>query len=452
MTVRLDLNGLLATAVGAGGLTAEDLAALEPDLARVRGLLAERRADGKLAFAELPYRSEDLHTVRAAAAEAREHFDTLVVLGVGGSALGARALASALVTPATGGMRVVLADSIDPAAMQALLDQLDLRRTLFNVVSKSGNTAGTMAQFLVVRDRLLRALGAVDYKRHLLITTDPERGSLRQVVNDEGFRELVIPAGVQGRLATLSAVGLFPLAAAGLDIADVLAGAALVDERSQAAAGPLTDAPLMLAGALWLLATRREKRLLALVAGSDRLAGVGDWFCHLWAASLGRSAAGALKAIPARGAADQHAELALSLDGPRDTVVVFVRVEDHGAPLDVPVTYQDLEDVGYLGGHPLAELLDAEQRATELALARHGRPSARITLPALNPFTVGQLVYLLEVATVAAGVLAGIDPGEEHGLEEARQIAHGLMGRPRFAGWREEAEAWLGRKDPRFVL
>jgi len=303
-----------------------------------------------------------------------------------------------------------------------------------------------------VRDRLLRALGAVDYKQHLLVTTDPERGSLRQIVNDEGFRELIIPAGVEGRLSALSAVGLFPLAVAGVDVGEVLAGAAHVDERSRAAADPLADAPLLLAGALWLMATRREKRLLALVAGSDRLGGVADWFCHLWAASLGRSAASALKPIPARGAADQHAELALSLDGPRDTVVCFLRVEDHGATLDVPVTYQDLEDVGYLGGHPLATLLDAEQRATELALARHGRPSARVILPAINPFTMGQVVYLLEHATVAAGVLAGIDPGEEHGLEEARQIAHGLIGRPRFAGWKEEAEAWLGRKDPRFVL
>ena len=450
--MRLDLNGLLATAVGAGGLTPDDVATLAPDLARARALLAERRADGKLQFAELPYRSDDLALVLATVAETREHFDTLVVLGVGGSAMGARALVSGLVTPAGGGMRVVLADSIDPQAMQALLDQLDLRRTLFNVVSKSGNTAGTMAQFLVVRDRLLRALGAVDYKRHLLVTTDPERGSLRQIVNDEGFRELVIPAGVEGRLSALSAVGLFPLAVAGVDVGEVLAGAAHVDERSRAATDPLGDAPLLLAGALWLMATRCEKRLLALVAGSDRLGGVADWFCHLWAASLGRSAASALKPIPARGAADQHAELALSLDGPRDTVVCFLRVEDHGATLDVPVTYQDLEDVGYLGGHPLATLLDAEQRATELALARHGRPSARVILPAINPFTMGQVIYLLETATVAAGVLAGIDPGEEHGLEEARQIAHGLIGRPRFAGWKEEADAWLGRKDPRFVL
>ncbi len=450
--MQLDLNGLLATAVGAGGLTPDDVAALEPDLARARALLSERRADGKLQFAELPYRSEDLTMVLATAAETRELFDTLVVLGVGGSAMGARALVSALVTPASGGVRVVLADSIDPSAMQGLLDQLDLRRTLFNVVSKSGNTTGTMAQFLVVRDRLLRALGAVDYKRHLLVTTDPERGSLRQIVDDEGFRELTIPAGVEGRLSALSAVGLFPLAVAGIEVAEVLAGAAHVDERSRTAASPLADAPLLLAGALWLMATRREKRLLALVAGSDRLGGVADWFCHLWAASLGRSAASALKPIPARGAADQHAELALSLDGPRDTVVCFLRVEDHGAPLDVPVTYKDMEDVGYLGGHPLAALLDAEQRATELALARHGRPSARVMLPALNPFILGQLVYLLELATVAAGVLAGIDPGEERGLEEARQIAHGLIGRPRFAGWKEEAEAWLGRKDPRFVL
>ena len=267
LTVRLDLNGAFAPAVGPSGTDPADFEALRPELDRVRSLIATRRGEGGLAFAELPYRTADVKDIQRRAEEVRRDFDTLVVLGIGGAALGAEALTSALEDPDAEGTKVVVADSIDPASIQALLASVDLRRTLFNVVSKSGNTAGTMAQFLVVRDRLLTALGAVDYKEHLLVTTDPERGSLRQVVNDEGLRELVIPAGVQGRLGALSAVGLFPLAVAGVDVTEVLAGAALVDERSRAAESPVSDAPLVLAGALWLLATRREKRLLALVAG-----------------------------------------------------------------------------------------------------------------------------------------------------------------------------------------
>ena len=249
MAVRLDLNGLLAATVGADGVAPEDLATLEPALGRVRAELAARRATGGLEFADLPYHRDDVRRVIEVATAAREEFDTLVVLGIGGSALGASAICAAL-PGQTSGLHIVIADAIDPEAFGTLLEQLDLRRTLFNVVSKSGETAETMAQFLIVRDRLLRELGAVDYKRHLLVTSDAQQGALRQIVNDEGFRALPIPAAVGGRFSVLTTVGLFPAAAAGVDVEELLAGAASMDERSKAAATPLADPPLALGGLL----------------------------------------------------------------------------------------------------------------------------------------------------------------------------------------------------------
>src|SRR5438105_405587 len=250
MTVRVDLNGLLATVAGPDGLGADELAGLEAELARVRERLATRRAGGELAFAELPY-SRDVREVVDVAAGLRADFDMLVVLGIGGSALGARTLVNALADEAVG-LRVIVADSIDPESFGALLGRLDVGRTLFDVVSKSGETAETMAQFLVVRDRLLRELGAVDYKRHLIVTTDAKQGALRQIVNDEGFRALPIPPGVGGRFSVLTPVGLFPAAAAGIDVEELLAGAAHMDERSKLATSPAADPALALAGALWL--------------------------------------------------------------------------------------------------------------------------------------------------------------------------------------------------------
>ncbi len=458
MTVRVDLNGLLAAAVGGSGLAAEELAGLEPELARVRDELAARRAAGTLAFAELPHRFDDARHVLDDAAGVGADIDVLVVLGIGGSALGARALVSAL-GERPGGRRVIVADSIDPDDFGALLGQLDARRTLFNVISKSGETAETMAQFLVVRDRLLHELGAVDYKHHLVVTTDAEKGVLRQIVNDEGFRDLVVPDGVGGRFSVLTPVGLFPAAVAGIDVEELLAGAVYVDERARAAAAPLADPALALAGALFLLATRHAKPILVLMPYCARLAATADWFCQLWAESLGKARDLAGRTVewgqtPVRalGAADQHSQLQLYVEGPRDKVVLFARVEDHGAAVDLPTTYQDLEGVGYLGGHSLGELLNAEQRATELALAKRGRPSATLALPAVNAFTLGQLLYLLETATVAVGALAGIDPFGQPGVEEGKRLAYGLMGRPGFEANRAEVEAWLARKDARFIL
>jgi glucose-6-phosphate isomerase len=458
MTVRLDLNAVLAAAVGADGLEPQELAGLEPDLARLREDLAARRAAGTLAFADLPNRRDDVRRVLEVASAVRGRFDSLVVLGIGGSALGARALDAAL-GGAADGMKLVVVDTIDPYAFGALLDHLDLQRTLFNVISKSGETAETMAQFLIVRDRLLRELGAVDYKDHLVVTTDAAHGAMRQIVNDEGFRDLPIPGGVGGRFSVLTPVGLFPAAAAGIDVEELLAGAAAMDERIRGAASPLADPASVLAAVLWLLCTRRRKSIVVLMPYSERLAATGDWFCQLWAESLGkavdlggRTVEWGQTPVRALGAADQHSQLQLYVEGPRDKVVVFLRVEDHGATVDIPATYQDLETVGYLGGRSLGELLNAEQRATELALAKRGRPSVTLTLPAVNAFTLGQVLYLFEVAAVAAGALAGIDPYGQPGVEEGKRLTYGLMGRPGFEDGRAEVERWLERRDPRFVL
>src|SRR5262249_51800145 len=237
MAVGLDVNGLLATAVGADGVGPEDLAALEPTLARVRADLATRRVTGGLEFADLPYRREDVRRVIEAATEARGEFDNVVVLGIGGSALRANAGWAGLAGQ-TAGLGIVVADAIDPEAFGTLLGELDLRRTLFNVVSKSGETAETMAQFLIVRDRLLRELGAVDYKGHILVTTDAQQGALRQIVNDEGFRALSFPTGTAGRFSVLSTAALFPAAAGGVDVEELLAVAAPVGERRQAGGAP----------------------------------------------------------------------------------------------------------------------------------------------------------------------------------------------------------------------
>ncbi len=458
MTVRLDLNGSLAAAVGADGLGPDDLAVLDSELTRVRAEVATRRMAGTLAFADLPYAKHDVRRVRELAAVVGGEFDTLVVLGIGGSALGVRALAAALGVEATG-LRLVVTDAIDPDAFGRLLDGLDLRRTMFNVISKSGETAETMAQFLVVRDRLLHQLGAVDYKRHVIITTDPERGALRQIVHDEGFRDLPIPAGVGGRFSVLTPVGLFPAAAAGIDIDALLAGAAAMDQRGREATTALGDPAYALAGALWALGTRHAKPIVALMTYSERLAAFGDWFCQLWAESLGkaldvdgRTVEWGQTPVRALGPADQHSQLQLYAEGPRDKTVVFVRVEDHGATVDVPTSYQDIEILGYLGGHELGELLNAEQRATEVALAKRGRPSATLVVPAVNAYTLGQLFYLFEMATVVTGALARVDPFGQPGVEAGKQLTYGLMGRVGYEPRRDEVDAWLARKDPRFVI
>ena len=452
MAVRLDPSGMLSDTVGADGLARADLDALADRAAECVRAVAARRAGGGMPVFDLVQQPEALARITALARDVRDEVDTMVVLGVGGSALGSRTLLSAL---GEDPVRVRVADNVDPWSFGALLDQLDLARTAFNVVSKSGETASTMAQFLIVRDQLLRALGAIDYKSRVIITTDAEQGSLRQIVNDEGFRDLAIPAGVTGRFSALSAAGLFPAAVGGVRVEDVLAGAAWMDQRTRGE--NLWENPaLLLAALLYLAETRAHRSTIVLMPYSDRLRDFAAWFAQLWAESLGQVADGQPRARgstpqAAVGATDQHSQLQLWLDGPADKVVLFVRVEDHGREIEIPSAYGDLEGVGYLRGKGLGALLNMEQRAAELALQQHGRLALSLSVPQLNAFTLGQLVFLFEAATVYAAGLHRVDRWDQPATEEGRRLTFGLAGRKAWED-RAEVEEWLAGKSNRSLV
>jgi glucose-6-phosphate isomerase len=451
MTVRLDSSGMLRETLEDGGLARADVDALAERAAECVRAVAERRKSGQMPVFELVQQPEALGRITGLAREVRDEIDTLVVLGVGGSALGSRAILSAL---GAGSPRVVVADNIDPWSLGALLDDLDLTRTAFNVVSKSGETASTIAQFLIVRDRLLRALGAIDYKARVIITTDAERGSLRQIVNDEGFRDLAQPSGVGSRFSVLTAAGLFPAAVGGVRVEDVLAGAAWMDQRTRSTV-VWENPALLLAALLHLAETREQTHTVVLMPYSDRLRDLARWFAQLWAESLGKAVDldGRPRAVgttpqAAVGITDQHAQLQLWLDGPADRVVCFVRVEDHGREIEIPSAYADLEGVGYLRGKGLGALLNVEQRATELALQQRGRLSLVLSVPEINAFTIGQLVFLLEAATVFAAGLHRVNSWDQPAADEGRQLTFGLAGRKAWED-REEVEAWLAAKATR---
>jgi glucose-6-phosphate isomerase len=449
MTVRLDVNGMMSEAIGDEGLSRGEVEALAPRAAEIARALQARRAAGELPFYDLPRRDDLLKPVVALAEAVREEIDTLVVLGIGGAARGARTVMNAL---GDGQVRIVVADNIDPWTFGRLLDGLDLARSAFNVVSKSGETAATMAQFLIVRDLLLRRFGAIDYKPHLIVTTDASSGQMRQIVNDEGFRDLHVPAGVGGRFSVLSPVGLFPAAVGGVDVAELLAGAAWMDTRAQSAT--LWENPAHLLGALLYLAeTRKGKNIVVCMPYSDRLQQLSAWFAQLWAESLGkaRDLAGnpvrtGQTPVTALGSTDQHSQLQLYLEGPHDKVVMMLRVEDHGREIEIPAAYADLQGVGYLGGTGLGALLNMEQRATERALQKRRRMVITITLPQVSAFTLGQLFYLFEVATVFAGALHQINPFDQPAVEEGKRFTFGLAGRKGWEERRAEVEAWLAGK------
>ncbi len=419
-------------------------------------------AAGELGFLDLPADTALHDQTTSFVSGADGKFRDVVLLGIGGSALGPLALRGALRQPSwnqlgqaarDGFPRLHVLDNVDPATITALLSRLDLEDALFVVISKSGSTAETMAQYLVVRGALERTVGE-DVRRHLVFVTDPEKGALRAIARAESISALDIPANVGGRFSVLSPVGLLPAALIGIDTSALLAGAA--DMMARCESDDLRDNPAAAFATLqWMADTRLDRGIHVLMPYADALRDMAAWFVQLWAESLGKKASDGRSTGPtpiaALGATDQHSQVQLFMEGPPNKTVTFVAISNLAEDAAIPELHAGYPELGYLGGHNLGELLDIERRATAGALARRGRPNMTITLDRLDPWHIGSLMMLFEIATVYAGVLYGVNPLDQPGVELGKQFTYAMLGRPGSEGARREWDLLPG-SDPRWVL
>ncbi len=417
-----------------GGLRSAELDEARPRLREaVDGFLEDPPG-----FMRLPKSSEYAEASSRVAEEIRASGATdFVHVGIGGSALGPMALQRALnhpyynALPAEGrrGPRIHFAENTDPNTLSAILDVADPTSTWVNVVTKSGSTAETMANFLVVRGWLVDALGAFGYQGRTVATTDPEEGFLKEIADRDDLRVLPIPKDVGGRFSVLTPVGLLPAAVTGLDVEALLAGAArCVDEVNE----QREEHPAVVGAAMhYLMDTARGRNVRVMMPYADALERLAAWFVQLWAESLGKDGKGSTP-HGAVGTTDQHSQVQLFMEGPQDKVVEIVEVESHPRDLPMPEAYDDLEGVGYLGGHTMAELLNVECDATRKALTEAGRPNSTIRLGTVSEENLGYLFQALEVQTAIAGSLYGVNAFDQPGVEAGKQITYSRMGRPGY--------------------
>ncbi len=444
--IQLDYNFMLAENIGRGGITRAAIQRLAPAVRQAHRELLRRREAGTLGFADLPRDEKTIGEILGVARIAAARFENLLVLGIGGSALGNIALHRALnhplhnlLPPARRGHkpRVFVYDNVDPAQLAGLLDVLDLRRTLVNVITKSGSTAETMSAFMLLRQRLRAVVGAKNLNRHIVATTDREHGTLRRIVEREGYISFPVPANVGGRFSVLSAVGLFSAAVSGIPIRELIAGAREAD-RFTSGENVWTN-PAYLAAAFQIAGYRQGRPLSVLMPYAHALGEFADWYRQLWAESLGkrvdkqgRTVRVGPTPVKALGATDQHSQLQLYMEGPADKTVTFLRVETFAADPRIPALYREFDSLAYLGGHRFGELLNTEQTATALALASVGQPSATWRVPAVTPRYVGQLIFTFEVMTAMAGELLNIDTFNQPGVEAGKVAISAMLGRPGF--------------------
>ncbi len=440
-TIRFDFNPMMAEYVGEHGISRAEMEAFAPAMRDAHAMVEAGRGKGMQGWMTLPYdQDEVMASIEKTAARVRDEFESFVVLGIGGSALGPAAVHQALrhlhynelPREKRGGPRLYIEDNIDPERMAALLDVIDLRTTCFNVITKSGGTAETMSQYLIVLDLLKKAVGD-DYRRHIIVTTSQNKGFLIEVARQEGYETFYIPDGVGGRFSELCPVGLVAAAVTGVDIRALVAGAKAMDERC--ASDDAWKNPALFEAGLMVTAMRKGMNMSVMMPYADSLKLISDWYAQLWAESLGKNRTLDGKPchvgqtpVKAVGVTDQHSQLQLYTEGPFDKVITFLKVEAFRARTPIPHGCDGIPTIAFLGGKSHNQLIEAERQGTEYAVYRSGHVSQTITLPTVCAETIGQLLYFFELVTAYAGALLNIDAFNQPGVEESKVASYAVMG------------------------
>ncbi|NOX19659.1 MAG: glucose-6-phosphate isomerase [Nitrospirae bacterium] len=439
--ITLNFANLMEEVIGKNGLTEREIEDFKPEAQKAFQQLIQRKWK-ELDFLDLP--EQDTLKIKEIARQTVDDSEYFLLLGIGGSALGPRAILEALSplhnlrrTP-----RVFIYDNVDPRTIDAILEIIDLKKTTVNVITKSGSTAETVASFMILWEQMQKLYGEEAFKR-FIATTDPEKGNLREIVRRYGMSSLEIPPGVGGRYSVLSPVGLLLAEVIGVDSKELLLGAR--DMRQRCMEEDLWKNPaLLLASALYKFG-QAGRTIDVIIPYADGLKSFSEWFCQLWSESLGKLGLG-LTPYPSVGTTDQHSQLQLWMEGPEDKVVLFIRVEDYGVDRKIPIVFEDMDGLNYLSGHSLSELIKAEEESSELALAKAGRPNARITVPSVDAYHLGQLFMFFEIVTAFTGFMLGINPFNQPGVEEGKHFTYGMMGKKGFEERRKEVEASRERK------
>ncbi|MGE4214751.1 MAG: glucose-6-phosphate isomerase [Anaerotignaceae bacterium] len=462
MRIKLDFNNMMTDFVGEYGISEGDITKLNSKIESAKNAMVTKRAKGKMDWRDLPYnQNEVVEDIIEYVNEIKDEIDAFVVLGIGGSALGPIAVQQAINHPyyneltkeRRGGYpKLYVADNVDPERLTYLFDTIDVTKCLFNCVSKSGSTSETMSQFMIIKEMLEEKLTKEEAAKHIVCTTDKENGNLIKIAKTEGYKTFFIPSGVGGRFSELTPVGLLPAAMCGIDIKAMLEGAAFMDELSKEE--DIYKNPAYMYAILSYIAMEQGRNISVMMPYADSLKYISDWYAQLWAESLGKKfdvdgnvVFAGQTPVKALGVTDQHSQVQLYTEGPFDKIIVLLGVDKFKETITIPKIYGDIPSLGFLGGITQNQLIKTEQMATEYALLKGGKANMTITLPEVNEFTIGQLLYMFEVATAFAGELLNINAFDQPGVEEGKNATYAMFGRPGYEEKKAELDARPSKKD-----
>ncbi|MGM0567694.1 MAG: glucose-6-phosphate isomerase [Elusimicrobiota bacterium] len=408
--IELNYQNCLDRNIGKEGISEDKLQGL---CSRAQTFLEEYKKTPP-GFMSLPFRFEEAEKIKKEALKYRD-YKNIVVLGIGGSALGNITLNNALSHPYKMLLKenktpnLFALDNSDPAWTKALSDVIDPKETLFCVITKSGSTAETLTNFFFFLEKLKKKVS--NWQDHLVFITG-QKGFLRNFANDNDIKTYPVPENVGGRYSVLSEVGLFPAAVTGIDIVSLLEGAADAAENEHV---PVNYA------ALQCYFYEKGKNINVFMPYSKALESTADWFRQLWAESLGKNEKTGPTPVKALGATDQHSQVQLYMEGPRDKTITFLGVENSNPELNL--NYKG----HFLGNKSIKKLFKAEEKGTIGALTRRGMPNMSFRIPKIDAYNMGELLYQLEVSCALAGKILGIDPFNQPGVEEGKKMAYEIL-------------------------
>lgn len=463
--IRFDYNNMMSEYIGQKeGITDKDISSIKEQIFSAYNSVQSGRGKGMMGWTELPYnQNEIVDDIILTAKEVRKKFDNFVVLGIGGSALGPMAVFQALCHLRHNELpkskrkapKFYVEDNVDPERMVALLDTINLEKTCFNVITKSGSTSETMTQYLIIMDLLTQKFGD-KASEHIIATTSEDKGNLIKIAKAENLKTFYIPDGVGGRFSQLSPVGLLPAAVLGINIKQLLKGAAFMDKKCKVK--DFKKNPALIAAALQFISINKGKNISVMMPYADSLKLMADWYCQLWGESIGKAVdlqgntvyAGQTP-VKALGVTDQHSQVQLYTEGPFDKVVTLIGVDKYRNEVTISKGCEEFPDVSFLCGHTMNELITAEMLATEYALTKNERLNSIIMLPEVNAHTIGQLLMFFMMQTAFIGALLNIDTFNQPGVEEGKNATYALLGRK---GYEQKAAELNSRKakDNKYII
>jgi glucose-6-phosphate isomerase len=454
--IRIDYKNVTSAVIGRKhGISQRQLDSLEKKIKPLISKINKQRKAGQTPFRDLPYNRSISKRVNTLVNVFRKECDYLVVLGIGGSALGNIALDTALRSflpnpneKQSKRPQLFVLDNVDPAQFSSFLDYIKpkLKTTLFNVISKSGRTSETAAQFMIVRKMLIDALGKNGYQKRVVATTDANEGTLRKITDSDKLKTLEVPDGVGGRYSVLSAVGLFSAAMCGINITQLLAGAIDMDER--VSDKNFWKNPAAIIAAINYHYYTHGKPISVMMPYSHALKDMADWFRQLWAESLGkkldlkeRDVWTGPTPVKALGTTDQHSQVQLYREGPNDKLFTFLQVNNFDQDLTIGPAPDCAPELNYLAGKKMSTLFNNEKKATEYALTQSKRPNLTVIFDRVNAHTIGQFIYLYEVTTSITGALFNINPYDQPAVELGKEATFALMDREGYEKFAKEIQS-----------